>query len=657
MASAEEHRLTWLIGGAQGSGVDSAANIFARACAFGSLYVYGQREYYSNIMGEHSYYHISVADRPVRATRDYADILVTFDAETVFLHAQNIRAGGALVYDPKLAEIPLERVQAMDERARNSLTHYLTSEKGLEATVGNMVHDAEARGVCCFPIPYDQLLQQLAHETGTPLSSLKRVKNMLAVASSCAILRYDSHLLRRAVEAIFAGKPQVIELNGHACELAYHYVKGSFAEDAFRRLEPVDSPAERLYLTGNEAVALGKIVAGCSIQTYYPISPATDESTYLDAHAVFPQRTGQGKQRQEAAVLVLQTEDEIAAVTSAIGAALTGARAATSTSGPGFSLMVEGLGWAGINEVPLVVTLYQRGSPSTGLPTRSEQGDLRFALHAGHGEFPRLIVASGDLEECFYDAVRAFNWAERYQTPVIHLLDKVLASSSQTLSPFDLEGVRIDRGQLLMASQNEDISPDGAYRRFAYSPSGISPRTVLGMAGGIFWNTGDEHDEAGHITEDPLVREQMMEKRAQKLLTAAREIPNEEKFNFFGDPEAETMIVSWGSPKGAILEAMEQLANDGLEVSFLQARLLWPLPAEALTEALGRARRHIAVETNYSGQFAGLIREQTGVPMDHLIVKYNGRPISTDELYEALKGLLRERRKALPQKVVLRHGV
>jgi 2-oxoglutarate ferredoxin oxidoreductase subunit alpha len=657
MASAEQHRLTWLIGGAQGSGVDSAANIFARACAFGSLHVYGQREYYSNIMGEHSYYHISVADRPVRASRDYADILVTFDAETVFLHAQNVLAGGGLIYDPKLAETPLERVQAMEERARHSLTHYLTSEKGLDATLGSMVRDAEARGVRCFPIPYDQLLQQLANETGTPLSALKRVINTLAVASSCAILRYEKELLRRAVEAIFVGKPKVIELNARACELAYQYVNNSFAEDVFRRLEPADTKDERIYLTGNEAVALGKIAAGCSVQTYYPISPATDESTYLDAHSIFPQRAGQGKQKQQAAILVLQTEDEIAAITSATGAALAGARASTSTSGPGFSLMVEGLGWAGINEVPLVVTLYQRGSPSTGLPTRSEQGDLRFALHAGHGEFPRLIIASGDLEECFYDAVRAFNWAERYQTPVIHLLDKALASSSQTLPPFDLERVRIDRGQLLTALQSEDISSVGEYQRFAYSPPGISPRTALGMTGGIFWNTGDEHDEAGHITEDPVVREQMMEKRTQKLVTAAQEIPSEEKFNLFGDPDAEAMIVSWGSPKGAILEAMERLTEDGLAVSFLQARLLWPLPAEALTKALGRARRRIAVETNYSGQFAGLIREQTGITMDHLIVKYNGRPISTDELYEALKGLLSGRRKALPQKVVLRHGI
>jgi 2-oxoglutarate ferredoxin oxidoreductase subunit alpha len=655
--SAEQNRLTWLIGGAQGSGVDSAANVFARACAFGGLQVYGQREYYSNIMGEHSYYQLSVAETPVRAGRDYCDMLVSFDAETVFLHAANIRGEGALIYDPKLAETPLERVQAMENRARGSVAQQLAGQ-GLDPTVGSMVRIAEARGVQSYPIPYDDLLQKLSTETGTPLSALKRVANMLAVASSSALLSYPIELLQRALESIFAGKAKIIELNARACALVYQYVHDTFPDGFTRRLAPIDSKEERLYLTGNEAVALGKIAAGCSVQTYYPISPATDESTYLDAHAIFPLKAdpGQSAEQKQAALLVLQTEDEIAAITSATGAALAGARAATSTSGPGFSLMVEGLGWAGINEVPVVVTLYQRGSPSTGLPTRSEQGDLRFALHAGHGEFPRLVLASGDLEESFYDAIRAFNWAERYQTPVIHLLDKALASSNQTLPPFDLKKIRIDRGQLLSEQALDGTSPDG-YHRFAHSESGISPRTVLGVAGGIFWNTGDEHDDAGHITEDPVVREEMMEKRAQKLATAAREIPREEKYNFFGDADAETVIVSWGSPKGAILEALSLLAADGFEISFLQARLLSPLPADELSEALSRARRRIAVENNYSGQLAGLIREKTGIAMDHLIVKYNGRPISIDELYEALKGLLSKRRKALPQKVVLRHGV
>lgn len=657
-----KNRLAWLIGGAQGSGVDKGATMFAQACAYGGLHIYGQREYYSNIMGEHSYYLVRVDERPVRSITDQIGLLASFDAETAFLHALDVIPKGGIIYDPKLAETPLSRLAAIEHRARDDLKAYLAS-KGLGETLNDMLRDAEARGVRLFPLPYEEILQKLAQQTGAPFSTLKRLTNTMAVAASLALLNYELKLLEKALADLFKGKQKIIEMNMRACELTYEHIAPE--DDFFVKLEPLQTKETRLYLTGNQAVALGKILAGCSFQTYYPISPATDESVYLEAHEVFPQNglaepeaeetavLAQNPNHKHGAILVVQTEDEIAAITMATGAALAGARAATSTSGPGFSLMVEALGWAGINEVPVVVTLYQRGSPSTGLPTRSEQGDLRFALHAGHGEFPRIVLASGDLEECFYDAVRAFNYAERYQLPVIHLLDKSLASSSRTYPVFDTEKVRIERGRLLSEQELLELSGNGAYKRFEFTESGISARSVLGMKGGTFWKTGDEHDEWGHITEDPLVRVRMMEKRAKKLETAAREIPNEEKLNFFGDPNAETLILSWGSPKGPILDAMELLESEGHRLSFLQARLLWPLPAEEIERRLKRAKCRIAVENNFSGQFAGLVREHTGIAMDYLIVKFNGRPMSVDEIYNALKQILLGK---APKKVVLTHG-
>jgi hypothetical protein len=224
---------------------------------------------------------------------------------------------------------------------------------------------------------------------------------------------------------------------------------------------------------------------------------------------------------------------------------LTGAHSATATSGPGFSLMAEGFGWAGMNEVPLVVTLYQRGGPSTGMPTRTEQGDLQFAIHAGHGEFPRLIVASGDMQEAFDDAARAFNYAERYQTVVIHLLDKALASTTQTVPPFDVEAVRIQRGEVYAPTNGE--LPNGAYARFVPTTSGVTPRALPGQPGGMHWLTGGEHTASGRVTEDPVVREQMLEKRAQKLAWAAREIPTAEKLQVYGAQNAPLTVVSWGS--------------------------------------------------------------------------------------------------------------
>lgn len=635
-----KNSLAWLIGGAQGSGVDSAANLFAKACAFGGLYVYGQREYYSNIMGEHSYYQVTVSDRPVRSVRSYTDILVSADAETVFLHALEVKSGGAILYDPKLAETPLSKVAALEHRARNDIHSYLQA-RGLPETISGMLHDAQARGIRLYPVPYDELLHQMMGEKAPQLAQAKRIANAMAVAASCALVGYDIKLLERALEDIFFGKKKVIELNLRACELAYEYMGKHFARDFPITLEPIVANESRIYVTGYQATALGKLAAGCSVQTYYPISPATDESVYLEAHQIFERHGEQG------AIVVVQVEDEIAAITMATGAALAGARAATSTSGPGFSLMVEGLGWAGINEVPVVITLYQRGSPSTGMPTRHEQGDLRFVLHAGHGEFPRIVLASGDLEECFYDAIRAFNYAERYQLPVIHLLDKSLASSSQTRPAFDLQQAYIDRGLLVSNAVGE------SYKRFAYTETGISPRTVLGTPGGIFWNTGDEHDELGHITEDPIERIRMMEKRAKKLEVAAREIPLSEKINIFGDPASELIILSWGSPKGAILDALEALWAEKLSVCFVQCRLLSPLPSDDLRKLLEKAKRRVCIENNYSGQFAGLVREQTGIAMDHLIVKFNGRPITMDEVYQSVKEILLG---TAPRRMVLTHG-
>ncbi len=636
----QKNRLSWLVGGAQGSGVDSAANLFAKACAFGGLYVYGQREYYSNIMGEHSYYQVTVSDCPVRSTRSHTDILVSADAETVFLHAIDVNPGGALIYDPKLTETSVSKVAAMEHRARRDIQRYLHS-KNLEETLGGMLQDAQARGVRLYPIPYDELLQKMMGEKAPQLAQAKRMANTMAVAASCAIVGYDIKFLERALEDIFHGKKKVIELNLRACELTYEHIAENFAKDFPIMLEPIKANESRIYVTGNQATALGKLAAGCAVQTYYPISPATDESTYLEAHQIFERHGEHG------AILVVQVEDEIAAITMATGAALAGARAATSTSGPGFSLMVEALGWAGINEVPVVVTLYQRGSPSTGLPTRHEQGDLKFVLHAGHGEFPRIVLASGDLEECFYDEIRAFNYAEKYQLPVIHLLDKSLASSSQTCAVFDPLKERIDRGALI-----EGAAGDG-YKRFAYTETGISPRVALGTPGGIFWNTGDEHDEFGHITEDPVERVQMMDKRAKKLEIAAQEIPLSEKVNIFGDPDSELVLLSWGSPKGAILDALEALWAEKLSICFVQCRLLSPLPSSDLKRLLEKAKRRACIENNYSGQFAGLVREQTGIAMDHLVVKFNGRPITMDEVYHSVKEILSGK---APRRMVLTHG-
>jgi len=426
---------------------------------------------------------------------------------------------------------------------------------------------------------------------------------------------------------------------------------------------PVKIDEQRLFLMGNLAVALGKLAGGCRFQTYYPITPAADESEYLEANELFQISGGDSPEKgetslmkeHEGSILVFQTEDEIAALTMATGGALAGARSATSTSSPGFSLMMEGLGWAGSNEVPVVVTHYQRAGPSTGLPTRHEQGDLRFVIHAGHGEFPRIVLASGDLEECFYDAVLCLNYAEVYQLPVIHLIDKALANCSATVKMFDVKSIRINRGEMLKENELKKMIAEGEkYKRFRFTESGISKRVLLGTEGGVFWNTGDEHDEYGHICENPAIRTAMMDKRMKKLETAERAIPEQEKTKFFGEEDADVTVVSWGSNKGAILDAIDRLKQEQYLVNFLQVRLINPFPREHIADLLSRAKKKVDVESNYSGQLAGLISEHCKVEMDHYILKYNGRPMISDEVYDSIKKILLNQ---APKRMVLTHGV
>ncbi|MDA4124798.1 MAG: 2-oxoacid:ferredoxin oxidoreductase subunit alpha [Thaumarchaeota archaeon] len=652
---------SWMIGGVQGSGVDTSANVFARAAAGGGLSVFGNREYYSNIKGEHSYFRVRVSKDLVRSHVDTVDMLATFEEETIFRHALEVRSEGAIIYDPDQDTKRLDGVPTIEAPVEKLLLDEL-GKAGLSADVKGILELARRRGVHVYPIRYNDLLKAVGAKFGeTSLSTLQRMLNVMAVAASFALMSYDQNLVKDAIRKQFRSKPKVGEMNAHAVEAVYDFVTEKYAGSFAYKLEPAKSEGVRLFVRGNSTVALAKELAGCRLQTYYPITPASDESEFLEGHAEMdldgsasqdnPQVAEVAAMKTKGNIAVVQSEDEIAAVTMAIGGGLAGVRSSTSTSGPGFSLMAEGLGYAGMNEVPIVVTLYSRGGPSTGLPTRHEQGDLRFALHAGHGEFPRIVLASGDLEESFYDTVRAFNYSERYQTPVIHMVDKALANSDATMPMFDVNRVKIDRGLFVKGPITDAVS--GEFRRFAPTPNGISPRPPVGTKGGVYWHTGDEHDELGHISEDPTNRDLMMEKRMGKLDVAAREIPLEDKVNFFGPEDAAITIVSWGSTKGAILDAMDWLKADGITVNFLQVRLVNPFPTEYVAKVLSKAKMVVGVEMNYSGQLVGIVRERTCIPVEQLVVKYNGRPMSSEEIYDAIKMISEGK---APKKLVLTHG-
>ena len=621
--------INWMAGGPQGAGVDAAANIFGRACGYGGLYVFGRREYHSNIKGLHSYFHLRVSENEVLANLNDVDLLAAFDAETVVRHVGEVVSGGGIIVDREQVDTNVMGIPQLPSEYKDQVREYI-NRKGLDENLNSFLDDARNDGVHIFEIPYMDLLKAVAEKLRVDqVNKLTRMINVLTIGVSFALLGYDRGLVEKGIGAIFSDKPNVVEMNVTALREAFDYTQRTFKDDFPYKLSSFASE-QRIFVSGNEAVAMGKVLGGCRVQTYYPITPAADESEYLESHEILKTKAGEG------AIIVLQTEDEIAAVNSASGAALAGARAATSTSGPGFSLMVEGLSWAGNGEVPLVITYYQRGSPATGLPTRHGQSDLRFAIHAGHGEFPRIVLCSGDIRECFYDAATAFNYAERFQMPVIHLIDKAMANCSQTYPLFVTSDFKIQRGEIVDETEIEE----GSYKRFKFTETGISPRAFLGTKNAVQWCTGDEHNELGHISEEPLNRVRMMNKRMKKLDLVDREVPIDEKLNFFGDVDSENIVVSWGSPKGAILEAMEMLEMEGTKLGFIQLRMIHPLPKDYLAKTLRRAHRIIDVEGNYLGQLAGILKEQTSINVNSYILKYTGRPITTTEVYFALKKVL-----------------
>lgn len=630
--------ISWMIGGPQGSGVESGANIFSRACAALGYQIFGKREFYSNIKGEHSYFGVRVSDKTIRSNVNDVTMMVAFDAETIFRHYSEIIKDGAIIYDSDLSVIKVDEVHTLDDQYKSRLLAHIAS-KNKKPTIQDVLELAKENGVKLYPISFKDVLSKMADETNNPrLKGMIRMYNVLGVSFSLGVLKMPPRTLLESIGVIFAKKQAVADLNKKAANYAYNYASARFSDFTFSLNEASKKPGTIL-VQGYQGTALGKMACGCRFQPYYPITPASDESVFLESNEIF-----EVQNNRPGHTLVVQSEDEISAIGMTIGGALTGTRSATCTSGPGFSLMAEAMGWAGINEVPIVVTLYQRSGPSTGLPTRHGQDDLLFAIYAGHGEFPKIVYASGDIEESFYDTARCFNYAEIYQLPVIHMMDKFLASSVITCDKFDSDKITINRGKLL-----EKI--DGEYKRFALTQDNISPRSKLGLENGIFWNTGDESDEQGHISEDPELRIKMMDKRNSKLDYALKTIPDEDQVVSFG--AAETCIVSWGSPKGPILDALEMLKQENIKIGFVQIKLLNPFPADYVKFLLKDTKTIVDIEANQTAQLGQLLKQHLERGADYYILKYTGRPMTSTEIYESLKKIIE---KKAQKKVVLTHG-
>jgi 2-oxoglutarate ferredoxin oxidoreductase subunit alpha len=441
--------------------------------------------------------------------------------------------------------------------------------------------------------------------------------NSVAIGATMAVLGWDFKPLEDFLEEYFAAKADMVEGNIKAAKAGYDKALQQKDKYTGPKIPPRDSESKML-ISGHEAVALGALTAGCQFMSAYPMSPSTSIMVFLAGKA------------DDFDMVVEQAEDEIAAINMAIGASYAGIRSLTATSGGGFSLMVEAFGLAGISETPLVVVEAQRPGPATGLPTRTEQADLLFVLHASQDEFPRFIMAPGTAQEAFYQTIKSFDLAEKYQVPVVLLTDQFLADSYFTEKRFDISKGEVNR-YLLSEREAADVTE---YKRYQITESGISPRSVPSVYGFEVVADGHEHDENGHITEDARLRKMMVEKRFRKLTGMAKEISPPTQM---GNQKADLLLVGWGSTYGSMAEAVDLLNADGVPVRGMHLSELWPFPGESVSKALQGVKKWVVVENNYTGQMARLIQMELQERPDGLITKYTGRPFMPEEIVNAFR--------------------
>ncbi|MCL5435512.1 MAG: 2-oxoacid:acceptor oxidoreductase subunit alpha [Patescibacteria group bacterium] len=574
--------ITIKIGGEAGFGIKVAGATLSKVFLRAGYEIFDYSEYPSLIRGGHNTFEVTVGPR-VRSCVRPVNLLIALNQQTFDQHLPELSSDAGIIFNGV-------KVKPTSKDFR------------------------------LFDVPFSELAK---NSGGTEL-----VKNTVALGAGLAVLNAGVEGLLMLLKQVFAKKsPQVITMNLNAASAGYDYVKTHFKEPFPYQLKSLP-PRDLMYLTGNEAVGLGAIAGGCSAYFAYPMTPSSTVLEYLT------------KSGPKVGMLVRQPEDEISVLSSAIGSGFAGIRAMVGTSGGGFSLMTESLGLSGMTETPVVIFMAQRPGPATGLPTWTGQADLRFLLHAGQDEFPRMIIAPGDAEECFYFTAEALNFAEKFQLPVFVLSDKNLGEGGMSVPTFDPAKIKIERGEWL---KEEDLAKMGQYLRYRLTASGVSPRVLPGCMGGVHEANSDEHDEYGHSDESAKTRTAQMDKRMRKLEAALKEVPDPK---LYGPKDAELTIVSWGSTKGAILQALEELLSppagggdkDGVgAVNFLHFTYLWPFPTPNAAQKLLSAKKLLVIENNHSGQFEGLIKEHIGrVPEEHLR-KYDGRPFWPHEIVEKIR--------------------
>lgn len=577
--------LEWKIGGEQGEGIDSCGDVLATVVTRMGYYAYGYKWFSSRIKGGHTNYKVRIGTMPVRSASPSLHVLVALDQTTIDVESKELIPGGLVIADAQFKPVlPEDRTD-----------------------------------IRLVTVP----LTQIAKEAGGIL-----YRNMAALGSTAALLNLPIAAFHDYVAQKFGRKGEaVVAQNRTALENAYEYACAELGTSSPFRLPGVNPPpGGRLLMTGNEALALGAIAAGCRFFAGYPITPATSVMETLVQF--FPKVGG----------VVVQAEDEIAAITMVSGAAYAGARAMTATSGPGLSLMQEGMGLASTAELPIVIVDCQRSGPSTGMPTKNEQSDILALIFGGHGESPRVVIAPSSPEEAFFDGQTAFNLADRLQCPVIIASDLGLAEWKYTVDPEDLplDAVPVDRGRIATVAALENV-PSGKFPRYDVTPDGVSLRSLPGTPNGQYLATGSEHNRFGKVTEDPSNRATMMAKRWRKM-----DLVDFPPFTSEGPADGELAVVAFGSTYGAVEAATRELNAQGITTRHVHVRLLSPFPGEALKEALRGASQVLVVEHNATGQLESLMRLSDVVNLARLrsLRKFDGTLFEPEEIVSAARALV-----------------
>lgn len=575
-----------MVGGEAGFGIMASGLLLIRTFSRAGFRAITINDYPSLIRGGHNVILVRVANHEIFATDNIADILIALNRATIDLHKDEVVEGAAIVFDNESFQV-----------AQSDFP----------------------KKVNLFPVP----LMKLAKEAGGDVL----MRNTVSLGATLALIGLTPDLLAGVVRDQFGKKGEdVVKKNMDSVQKGFDFVKTNYPQGYQVKLtsKPEGSAqGKQFVLTGNEALGLGAIAAGMKFFAAYPMTPINGLLFYMAGIA------------EKAGFVYKQPEDEIAGINMAIGASFAGVRSMVATSGGGFSLMVEGTSLAGMIEQPVVIILGQRPGPATGLPTWTTQSDLHFALNAGQGEFPRLMLAPGDIEEAYYLTTVAFNLADKYQTPTFILVDKFLCESYFSINYDALAQMKvtIDRGKIMTP---EEQGLEAEVKRYLLTEDGISPRPIPGRKRGVFHSNSDEHDEYGYSIEDAPTTKAMIEKRMKKMAVAQKEVPAP---TLYGSPDAAHTLVGWGSTKMSVVEAMRQLKDAGQEnlVNYLHINWINPFPAAQVSEILGRAKHIVDIEGNFNSQMAELIKVKTGIEIKDKINKYDGRPFFPSEIIAEIK--------------------